>query len=334
MKLEPLRTPPWPTPDPFLFCVHHLDAYPRGNDQMGPAEPLAGRRLGQDFSGRDGWSMYHGTTVPGFPRHPHRGFETITVTRSGFVDHSDSLGATARYGEGDAQWMTAGKGIVHAEMFPLRARDDANPLELFQIWLNLPAASKRVDPHFTMMWSDAIPRHRIVDADGHAATVVTVAGAIGEALPPSPPPRSWAADPRAEVAIWTIVLDPSATWTLPAASVGLARSLYFYRGSTLVIDGHEVRRGHRIDVDSDRAITVHGGSEVAELLLLQGRPIGEPVASHGPFVMNTAAEIRQAYADFQRDGFGGWRWSSDAPVHARAQGRFAIHADGRRDEPA
>ena len=111
---------PWPTHDPFLFCVHHDDPYPAGNERLGPAASLAGRNLGQDFEGKDGWRMYHGEVVPGFPQHPHRGFETVTVVRRGLLDHSDSLGATARYGDGDVQWLTAGGGIVHAEMFPLR----------------------------------------------------------------------------------------------------------------------------------------------------------------------------------------------------------------------
>ena len=113
---------PWQTVDPFLFCVHHVDLYPAGNEAMGPAASLAGRDIGMDFAGQDGWRMYHGDVVPGFPHHPHRGFETVTLVRRGFIDHSDSLGATARFGQGDVQWMTAGRGIVHAEMFPLRER--------------------------------------------------------------------------------------------------------------------------------------------------------------------------------------------------------------------
>src|SRR5207249_3173080 len=152
---------PWRTPDPFLFCVHHDDHYPRGNDALGPAASLEGRELGQDFAGKDGWRMYHGQRVPGFPQHPHRGFETVTVVRRGFIDHSDSVKATARYGEGDVQWLTAGRGILHSEMFPLLNRDRDNPLELFQIWLNLPRADKLVEPHFTMLWSPAIPRRTV-----------------------------------------------------------------------------------------------------------------------------------------------------------------------------
>jgi len=139
VRVKPLGFP-WETVDPFLFCVYHDDAYPRANAQMGPEASLAGRDIGQDFSRKDGWSMYHGETVPGFPSHPHRGFETVTIVRKGLIDHSDSLGATARFGGGDVQWLTAGKGIVHSEMFPLLDAGAPNPLELFQIWLNLPAA--------------------------------------------------------------------------------------------------------------------------------------------------------------------------------------------------
>ena len=159
---------PWETADPFLFCVHHDDAYPAGNDRLGPAASLAGRALGQDFEGKDGWRMYHGQTVPGFPQHPHRGFETVTIVRRGLIDHSDSLGAAARFGGGDVQWLTAGAGIVHSEMFPLLDAKGPNPVELFQIWLNLPAEDKLVPPHFSMLWDRDIPRARVRRRSGQA----------------------------------------------------------------------------------------------------------------------------------------------------------------------
>jgi redox-sensitive bicupin YhaK (pirin superfamily) len=193
--VQPLGAPPWPTPDPFLFLVHHDDAYPAGNDRLGPAASLSGRNIGSDFAGKDGWRMYHGDVVPGFPQHPHRGFETVTVVRKGLVDHSDSLGAAARYGNGDVQWLTAGRGIVHAEMFPLLDREGENPLELFQIWLNLPRADKFVDPHFSMLWSRDVPRVLVRDAAGKDSTVTVVAGRFGDAKPPAPPPSSWAPRP-------------------------------------------------------------------------------------------------------------------------------------------
>ena len=152
------------------------------------------RAIGQDFDPSNGWRMYHGATVPGFPQHPHRGFETVTIVNQGFVDHSDSLGATARFGAGDVQWLTAGRGIVHAEMFPLVKSDADNPLELFQIWLNLPAKDKMVDPYFTMLWGNHIPTKDFTDAEGHRTQVRIVAGSYGETK--APPPigariRSW-----------------------------------------------------------------------------------------------------------------------------------------------
>src|SRR6266849_1987437 len=152
LNVSPLSLP-WQTSDPFLLCVHHEDAYPAGDERLGPAASLAGRDIGQDFAGKDGWRMYHGDVVPGFPQHPHRGFETVTIVRSGYIDHSDSLGATARFGMGDVQWLTAGRGVVHSEMFPLLDPDGPNTLALSQIWLNLPAKSKLVDPYLTMFWA-------------------------------------------------------------------------------------------------------------------------------------------------------------------------------------
>jgi hypothetical protein len=320
---------PWPTPDPFLFCAHHDDAYPAGNAALGPAASLAGRDLGQDFAGKDGWRMYHGQVVPGFPQHPHRGFETVTLVRRGLIDHSDSLGATARFGRGDVQWLTAGRGIVHAEMFPLVDPDRPNPLELFQIWLNLPGADKLVPPHFSMLWSHTIPRVTVPDEAGRAVVVTLVAGRLGEVQAPPPPPRSWAARPGSEVAIWTIDLAPEARFTLPPAVPGLSRRLYFFRGDTLTVDGTRLPPGHAADLRPDAPARLANGAAPAELLLLQGRPIGEPVAQYGPFVMNSPDEIRQAILDYRKDGFGGWPFSADDPVHPREAGRFARHADGR-----
>ena len=324
---------PWQTQDPFLFCVHHDDKYPAGNEVMGPAAALDGRNLGQDFEGKDGWRMYHGERVPGFPQHPHRGFETVTVVRRGLLDHSDSLGAAARYGGGDVQWLTAGKGILHAEMFPLLDRAADNPLELFQIWLNLPAASKMVDPHFTMLWSPTIPRHVSRDAAGRVTEVAVVAGRYGDALTPVPPPNSWAAHAAHDVAIWTIKLQPGARHSLPAAARGSNRALYFFRGSGLRVGGQVIPANNQVRLRADVEVALEAGADEAELLLLQGQPIGEPVVQYGPFVMNTREEIQQAFADYQRTRFGGWPWPSDEPVHPRDQGRFARHTDGHLDRP-
>ena len=326
---------PWETADPFLFCVHHDDAYPQGNAVLGPDAALAGRAIGQDFSRKDGWSMYHGETVPGFPAHPHRGFETVTIVRQGLIDHSDSLGAAARFGAGDTQWLTAGAGVVHAEMFPLLRSDAPNPLELFQIWLNLPAASKMAPAHFTMLWSERTPRLRHQDAQGRATEVAVIAGPLpGADAPLPPPPDSWAAQGQADVAIWTLRLAPGATWTLPAAAgAGTRRHLYVFRGDGLQIGGQAVAGRHLVELKADQAVALVNGETEAECLLLQGRPIGEPVAQYGPFVMNTQAEIAQTMAEYRRTQFGGWPWPDAAPVHGRNAVRFARHPEGRQEQP-
>jgi len=224
IKIKPLGFP-WETQDPFLFCVHHADAYPKGNDHMGPDASLAGRAIGNDFTIKDGWRMYHGSKVPGFPAHPHRGFETVTIATKGLLDHSDSLGAAARFGNGDVQWMTAGKGVQHSEMFPLLSKENGNPLELFQIWLNLPQKHKLVPPHFAMLWNETIPREVVKDTNGKSTEVMVVAGKLGDKTAPTPPPHSWANDTDHDVAIWTIKMEPGATFTLPKASKEAKRSI-------------------------------------------------------------------------------------------------------------
>ena len=270
LQIAPLGFP-WETIDPFLFCVYHDDAYPRGNAQFGPDASLAGRHLGQDFAGKDGWRMYHGLTVPGFPSHPHRGFETVTIVRKGLIDHSDSLGAAARFGGGDVQWLTAGRGIVHAEMFPLLERDAPNPLELFQIWLNLPARSKFVPPHFTMFWSEQIPQ-RVSgpsgDSDG-GTQLVCIAGRYADAgedaatslTPLEPPPDSYASQADADLAIWTIKMAPGARWTLPAAlGTGTRRKLYFFKGASVTIGDQIIKEFAAIELRADADVDLVNGS--------------------------------------------------------------------------
>ncbi len=332
LQTVPLGTQ-WPTLDPFLFCAHHLDRYPAGDGSLAPAAALDGRDLGMDFAGVDGWNMYHGSTVPGFPQHPHRGFETVTYVRRGWCDHADSLGARARFGQGDVQWVTAGAGIVHSEMFPLFDTEGGNTLHLFQIWLNLPAASKMVDPYFSMLWHHELP---VVTGDG--AEVTVIAGRLDGGQAPAPPPDSWAAAADNDVAIWHLRLDPDGRLALPPAAPGSSRVLYLFDGSTVITGrdeaGEDVAADTGVVLDGSVTVDLTGGSNGAEALVLQGRPIGEPVARYGPFVLNDEAGIRQAMADYQATGFGGWPWPVDDPVHGPEARRFARHADGRVDEPA
>ena len=319
----------WETSDPFLFCVHHEDAFPKGNDVMGPdATFFKGRHIGDDFIIKDGFRMYHGKTVPGFPGHPHRGFETITVVRKGIVDHADSMGAAGRYGDGDVQWMTAGKGVQHSEMFPLIKKEEENPMELFQIWLNLPKANKMVEPHFKMLWRESIPKYVHTDAAKKSTTVEVIAGALADQKAVSPPPNSWAANEANEVAVWNIKMQAGASFTLPKASEGINRTIYFYEGSLLNLAGKDIPKYSAVEVLPNHDIELIAGSDEVSILVLQGKPIGEPVMQYGPFVMNTKQEIQQAFEDYHATQFGGWPWPRYDQVHAREKTRFAKHADG------
>jgi hypothetical protein len=322
----------WPVSNPFLFCAHHLDNFPAGNDEMGPEKSLLrGRDIGQDFTIKNGWRMYHGDTIPGFPAHPHRGFETVTIVRTGLVDHADSHGQAGRYGNGDVQWMTAGAGLQHSEMFPLLNKEGENPAELFQIWLNLPKANKFVTPYFKMLWSEDIPLVKIIDENGKLVEVNVIAGSLNTTKALSPAPDSWAADPENEVAIWTIKLEAEAKWTIPAATEAANRTLYFHQGSLVTIDGDEIPSGKAIELNANQVLIIENGNSDGYFLLLQGKPINEPVVQYGPFVMNTQTEIQQAMHDYQRTEFGGWPWSRRDQVHPREKGRFARHADGTEE---
>ncbi|MCF7826399.1 MAG: pirin family protein [Candidatus Marinimicrobia bacterium] len=321
----------WETRDPFLFCVHHRDAYPTGDGKMGPAASLSGRNIGQDFDQKDGWNMYHGHHVPGFPAHPHRGFETVTVVLDGLVDHHDSAGATGRYGKGDVQWMTAGSGLQHAEMFPLVNENKANPMELFQIWLNLPSHSKTAKPAFKMLWSESIPVIQAKDKQGRKIETRLIAGRLGSTTAPAPAPDSWAADSTNQVAIWVITLEAEAEFSLPACEPGINRDLYFYEGGSVNIANQEIPGYHAVELAAPDAIHIKNGPEPSRILLLQGRPIGEPVARYGPFVMNSQAEIQKAFEDYRATQFGGWPWDRQDPVNLAEQGRFARYSDGSEE---
>jgi redox-sensitive bicupin YhaK (pirin superfamily) len=126
-------------------------------------------------------------------------------------------------------------------------------------------------------------------------------------------------------------MDANAKWTLPAAQGEANRVLYFYRGSNVTVEDENVNENYLIQLDSTVDIFLKSGDQDAYFLMLQGKPIGEPVVQHGPFVMNTEAEIRQAFTDYQKTQFGGWPWPRREQVHSKEKGRFARHADGREE---
>lgn len=325
---------PWRTQDPFIFCAYHRDEFPDGDQNMGVKDEYKhGRQIGNDFTIKDGWRMYHGQTTPGFPYHPHRGFETITINKEGVVDHTDSLGAAGRFMEGDVQWMTAGKGLLHSEMFPLLNQDKDNPFEIFQIWLNLPSYNKLVEPHFKMLWKEEVPVLVLKDDQGKKTTIDIIAGNINGVSAVTPTPNSWAADSKNAVGIYTVEMEPGANWVLPPTKKEANRDIYFYHGTSLIVNGQEVTQYVRITAKSDATITFQNGPDPGKMLILEGAPINEPVAQHGPFVMNTRKEIQEAFAEYQRTEFGGWPWGVTEKVHDRDKGRFALHASGLEEVP-
>jgi len=332
LQVEPLGSP-WRAQDPFLICAYHRDEYPKGNEKLGlNTDQLKGRNIGQDFIPKDGFRMYHGSKVPGFPYHPHRGFETITIAVEGVIDHSDSFGGAGRYKDGDVQWMTAGKGIQHSEMFPLLNSDKDNPFELFQIWLNLPKKSKFVEPHYKMLWKETIPVIRSKDENGKVTEINVIAGTLNEVKAPDPTPDSWATDTKNAVTVYTVKMEAGARWTIPNAAEGVHRNLYFYKGDTITIDNQSINEHSQIALNPRVKTTITNGSKDVFFLFLQGKPIEEPVAQYGPFVMNTEQEIRDTIAEYQKTQFGGWPWPMKEQVWDKTKGRFAHYADGTEEQ--
>ncbi len=322
----------WPTFEPFLFCVHHLDHYPQGNGSYGPVDfSWSGRERGSDFMEKDGYRMYHGESVPGFPVHPHRGFETITIVRKGYVDHADSMGAAGRYGEGDVQWMTAGRGVQHCEMFPLLKTEEKNTVELFQIWLNLPRKNKMVEPHFSMFWSEKIPQ---LNLDQGRVRMNLIFGNYGDMQSMSAPPHSWASFSESETQIYLVKIADQGIFEMPPSKSETNRVIYVFSGEKFKLNGEVLAPGQGYWLDSQRAMNVTALGQNFEMLVLQSRPIGEPVVQHGPFVMNSKQEIIQAFEDYQKDHFGGWSWNRQDMVHGEKIERFAKFPNGKIEKPS
>ena len=356
-NLERLNHGPMKTLDPFLFLVYHKDFYPPGDEEMGLKGDARGS--GSDFVPDIPYRFYHGHRIPGFPRHPHRGFETITATLDGIIDHTDSIGDAGRYGKGDLQWMTAGSGIQHAEMFPLVNADEENPLRFFQIWLNLPSWKKMSEPDFVMHWKDDVKKIR----KGKEYEIVVWVGQFGDVKVNSnlsaTPKNSWASDEANDVGVFYVEMYAEKSREevrVPKARIESEanRYLYFVEGEEMMINGREKiqkRTGCELDAsqsftvkctklsqsqeshttrksfdssirDSDRSRSSSSGKNKCAFLILQGRPIGEPIRSSGPMVMNTNEELRKAFQDFDRTQFGGWPWKSNDVVFPRAKERF------------
>jgi redox-sensitive bicupin YhaK (pirin superfamily) len=229
-----------------------------------------------------------GDYIAGFPDHPHRGFETVTYMLDGRMQHKDNKGNSGDLGPGSVQWMTAGRGIVHSEM-PLQ---ESGRMAGFQLWVNLPAADKMCAPRYQDIPAAAVPV--VTDADG--ASVKILAGSVGGAT-----------GPVSAVATEPTYLDV----TLPAngrfshaVPPGHTAFAYVFEGEVSFGEPATlVRETHLAVFSEGERIVAASGSVPGRFILLAGRPLKEPIVQYGPFVMNTADEIRQAISDFQAGRF-------------------------------
>ncbi|KAH8052667.1 quercetin 2,3-dioxygenase [Aureococcus anophagefferens] len=311
LRVDPL-TFPFDTDSPFLFGVFHNDKYPKATRRWDGREP-PGHNIGAISATPLAGPCTTARAASRLPKHPHRGFETISVSVRGFVDHVDSLGG-GRAAGGGVQWMTAGAGISHAEMFPCLARAEENHMEFFQIWLNLPRAKKMSPPNFLMFWGEDIPT-----LDRGGALVKLVAGAVEGFSKPAlpPPPDSYARDPNSQLLVMTIN--------------GRHRNLYKYEGGELTAGGKRLTATHRIKVDASKDLEVTAGAG-DRAPRAPGRRL-EPVVQHGPFVGNTREDITKAFRDYQMTQFGSWPWPSDGVVHKRRRRRQVPRGASRRSPP-
>jgi hypothetical protein len=182
-----------------------------------------------------------------------------------------------------------------------------------------------------MLWAEDIPLHSDRDKNGKVTEVTIISGEVNGVTAPQPAPDSWAAEKGHEVGIWLIRMEANAEWTIPPASMEVNRTIYFHKGTDIKIAGIDIMPYHSVELLADQPVIIENGKEEAFLVLLQGQPINEPVVQHGPFVMNTPAEIQQAFIDYRRTQFGGWPWSRTDNVHPREKGRFAKYADGHEE---
>ncbi|MGI9603489.1 MAG: pirin family protein [Acidimicrobiales bacterium] len=237
----------------------------------------------------------------GAPDHPHRGFETVTYVLEGEVEHADSKGNRDVIGPGDVQWMTAGSGVVHSEMPSARLQTEGGRVHGFQLWVNLPAAAKMIDPTYQSIRAADIPR---LEGDGWVARIVagTVAGTTGPA------------STRTPIGYAHVTIEPGSTMTLDvpadhraAAYVFAGRAITSDRTADGTTDGTVVEARRLVVYDiADGAIQlqVGRGEPAVEALVLSGRPLDEPVARHGPFVMNTRQQLIEAFDDYQSGRMG------------------------------
>ncbi|GAA4467314.1 pirin family protein [Nibrella saemangeumensis] len=250
--------------DPFLFLNHHGPQTYKPNNNGLPFGP-----------------------------HPHRGMETMTFILEGDIMHKDSGGHESVINAGGAQYMTAGRGLIHAEVSSSKFKKNGGPLEILQLWLNLPARLKMTDPYYLGLQREEIPS---IPEDEGRVTINLVSGEWNS--------RKGAFDTQTEVFLSTIDFTPESTLTVQPPE---DHNVFFYviRGE-LTVNGESAKARQLVEFNNDgEALFIESPTD-SVLLLGHARPFNEPVVAQGPFVMNTEAEIREAYRDYQMGKFGTW----------------------------
>lgn len=327
-KVYPVDSARLPVQNPFILIATHVDDYPEGNGKMAPKEFPKDWNKGNDFSSTRGWKMYHGDYVPGFPAHPHRGFETITYAKRGMIDHFDSHGNYGRYGDGDIQWMISGSGMQHAEMFPLLHEDQENPFEIVQIWLNLPSHMKMLPSSYKMHWRENIPVVSLHPERPAQNFLKVLVGTYRDVVAEKPNDTSYGFEESHHINIWDGRIEEKNSVTLPKFPEDTPVQLYVAKGK-LKVEEYEISGKNMLIYTSDDDVTFTA-LEDTEFMVFVGKEIQEEVYAYGPFVMNTRAEILQAYRDFEETAFGGWPWSSSAPTIDHRRGRFSVFDGGTK----
>ena len=246
-----------------------------------------------DYAAPYEFSTNEARSPRGVGQHPHKGFETVTIAYHGEVAHRDSSGGGGIIYEGDVQWMTAGSGIIHEEFHSENFSKKGGLFEMVQLWVNLPAKDKNTPPRYQHLAKASIP---VVELPDEAGRLRLIAGEYKGV--------KGAADTFTEMNVWDIVLNAGkkAVLEIPEAH---NLSMVFLRGNVTLNGKEQAGAGQLVGFEKDGGnVHIEAGSEEVKILLLSGVPIDEPVVGYGPFVMNTAEEIRQAISDFKSGKFG------------------------------
>lgn len=318
----------WDTEDPFIFVSHHEDDYPPGNRQQAPPlREISGRNLGRDYQVKLGFRMYHGKVVPGFPMHAHWGYETLTVPEIGYIDHFDTERIEGRFGFGDVQWVSASSKYEHCEMYPLADQENRNPNDITQIMINLPLEMKNKGNQVTTVWKNDVPT-----AHGNGWDAEVFCGDFENASSESPNEISYAKRTNG-VRIIRITMSPGSKMTIDAAAEGATRSLYFISGKDAKVLGETVEYYNRLKFSNTKEIDIVNGEERSVFWLLEGKPIGQKMASFGPVTLGDLREVRKGLDEIRRNEFLEWPWDVIDKAQPLGTERFIRYPDGTEIRP-